>query len=66
LHHAIALEALTANILLPGCKTGDDRLEGFAATEFNDILSGRQPLPDAKENLHIMRRLNARENLNGR
>jgi hypothetical protein len=48
LHLAITFEVLTANILLPGCKTYDNRLEGFAATEFNDIFSGRQPIRDAK------------------
>jgi len=65
LHLEITFEALAANILLPGCKTDDNRLEGFAATEFNDIFSGRLPLPDAKENLHILTRLSARENLIG-
>jgi hypothetical protein len=52
---------MATNILLPGCKTDDNRLEGFAATEFKDIFPGRQPLPDAKENLHIWTRLSARE-----
>jgi hypothetical protein len=64
LHLAITFEVLTANILLPGCKTYDNRLEGFAATEFNDIFSGSQPLRDAKETLQILTRLTARENLN--
>jgi hypothetical protein len=54
---------MAANILLTGCKTDVNRLEGFAATEFKDIFPGRQPLPDAKENLHILTWLSARENL---
>jgi len=54
---------MAASILLPGCKTDDNRLEGFAATEFNDIFPGRQPLPYGKENLQILTRLSARENL---
>lgn len=48
-------------------------LEAFAATGFNDILSGRQPRQDTlkmqtelvhetSENLHIRTRLPAREN----
>jgi hypothetical protein len=64
LHLAITFEALTANIFLPGCKTDDNRFEGFAATLFNDIFSDIQPLPYAKENLHNLTRLTAREILN--
>ena len=41
LHLAITFEAMTANILFPGCKTDDNSLEGFAATQFNDIFPGQ-------------------------
>jgi len=46
----------------------DISLEAFAATEFNEIFSDRQPrqnvnFPETSENRHISKRLSAQESL---